>query len=189
MKIETTLLFICRSTLMPVIVTAIALLMASALPIQTGAMLPHLEGEYLTKRKAVLPDEARGKIALLAFGFSHASQGSVESWTKPFSKKYRGNPRITFFEIPMIGSMGKMAAPFIQGGMRKGTPKELWGNVITVFGGTDPWKEGLHVKADTDAYLVLLDTQGFIRYLTSGSYSESGFAELTRRVDELAGRP
>jgi hypothetical protein len=174
---------------MPVILTALALLMATAQSIQIGSVLPHLEGEYLTKRKAVLPDDARGKVALLAFGFSPASQTSVESWTKPFSKKYKGNPRVTFFAIPMIGSMGKVAAPFILGGMRKGNPKEQWENLITVFGGTDSWKEGLHVKSDEESYVVLLDSQGVIRYLTSGSYSDARFADFTKKVDELAGNP
>lgn len=108
--------------------------------IAAGERLPKLQGDYLTKRKATLPDDARGKTAMLAFGFSYDSRFAVAAWVKAWDKKHKDDPKFTFYEIPMIGGLARLGAPFIDSGMRKGTPKELHENVITVYGGVDPWK-------------------------------------------------
>lgn len=70
--------------------------------------------------------------------------------------------------------------------MRKGTPKELHENVITVYGGTGAWKERLRYKEENAAYLILLDAQGTIRWLHTGLYDESKFNELSAAAAALA---
>ena len=142
-------------------------------PLQVGAMLPRLEGDYLSKRKAVLPADCQGKYALLAFGFSYDSRFQVEPWGKEFDRVFKGNPKVTLYEIPMIGGLGRLGAPFIDAGMRRGTPKEKHENVITVYGGTGPWKKWLGVTDKKAAYLVLLDPEGRILFLHSGPVSEA----------------
>ena len=54
-----------------------------------------------------------------------------------FVRTSEPNPRVTFFEIPMIGGLARMGKWFIDSGMRRGTPKADHENVITVYGGTD----------------------------------------------------
>jgi hypothetical protein len=48
--------------------------------------------------------------------------------------------------------MGKW---FIDSGMRRGTPKGDYENVITVYRRTEPWKQRLGVKEEDFAYLVV----------------------------------
>jgi hypothetical protein len=48
--------------------------------LSVGVSLPRLRGEFLTARSATLPDEARGRVALLAFGFTYNSRFPVEAW-------------------------------------------------------------------------------------------------------------
>jgi len=150
-------------------------------PLQVGSTLPKLEGDYLSKRKAVLPADAKGKFALLAFGFSYDSRFQVESWGKQFDRVFKGNPKVTLYEIPMIGGLGRLGAPFIDSGMRRGTPKEKYENVITVYGGTVPWKKMLQVRDEKAAYLVLLDPDGKIRWLHTGPVSDN----LLREVEQV----
>lgn len=69
-------------------------------------------------------------------------------------------PSVTFFEIPMIGGLARMGKWFIDGGMRRGTPKTDYGNVITVYGGTDVWKQRVGFKHPNAAYLILIDRNG-----------------------------
>src|SRR6476469_4426926 len=49
-------------------------------PLAPGDTMPRLEGEFLTGREAVLPDAARGKVALLGRGFSYDSRFPFEAW-------------------------------------------------------------------------------------------------------------
>lgn len=147
---------------MPTILGAILLIMSA------GETLPNLQGNYLTKRKAALPDDAKGKTAMLAFGFSYDSRFAVEAWVKAWDKKHKGDPKFTYFEIPMIGGMARLGAPFIDGGMRRGTPQQLHENVITVYGGVDPWKKRLGVQNEKEAYIVIIGPEGKVQSVAHG---------------------
>ena len=151
----------------------------------TGDLLPALTGEYLTGRAAVLPGAASGRVAFLLLGFSYDSRLAVEAWAKRFRARFGKEPKVTFFEIPMIGGMARMGKWFIDSGMRRGTPKADHENVITVYGGTDPWKERLGFKDPKAAHLILLDQSGRVVFLRAGGFDEPAFEELSRHIARL----
>jgi len=168
---------------------AILLLFLSLPPAFTpGDTLPLLKGEFLDGKSVELPVAAKGKVALLALGFTHDSQTAVEGWTKRFRKDFGDNPQVTFYEIPMIGGLGVMAKPFITGGMRKGTPKEDHEHVITVFGSAGFWKDRLRYKAERDAYLILLGQEGTIRWVSHGFVDDAKYGELAETARRLLGK-
>ena len=146
-------------------------------PVAAGAPLPSLTGEYLTGRKANLPADARGKAALLLFGFTYQSRFAVEKYAERFREEFTAQPEVTFYEIPMIGGMARLGKFFIDRGMRSGTPKPLHENVITVWGGVDPWKRRFGVTKSTEdhAYLVVLDRDGKVAWTGHGLYEAATF--------------
>jgi hypothetical protein len=150
-----------------------------------GDRLPDLKGEFLTGRDATLPGASSGRVALLLFGFSYDSRFAVEAWTKRFRGDFGKTPQVTFYEIPMIGGMARMAKWFIDGGMRRGTPKSDHENVITVYGGTEPWKQSLGVKDEKFAYLVLLDQRGNVAWRHAGPFEEVQYNTLSGQVRKL----
>jgi hypothetical protein len=162
----------------------VLLLLLAAAVLQIGAPLPTLQGDYLSKRKATLPADAKGKYALLAFGFSYDSRIPVEAWGKEFDRRFKNNPKITLYEIPMIGGLSRLGAPFIDSGMRRGTPKEKHENVITVYGGTGPWKKMLNVQDEKAAYMILLDPNGIVRWISPGHHSDAKFAEIEKLITQ-----
>jgi hypothetical protein len=153
--------------------------------LNVGMELPVLKGEYLTGRSALVPDGVRGKIALLALGFTYDSRFAVESWCEHFGRQFKTSNDITFFEVPMIGGLAMLGKWFINSGMRKGTPKERHENVITVYGGVEPWKKLVEYKDPKAAYLILIDRQGIVRWLHSGPFDAARFANLVALVNQL----
>jgi len=143
-----------------------------------GTVLPLLEGSFLSGRKARLPEASKGKVALLALGFTYESRVAVEAWSKKFSEEFSKTPEVTFFEIPVIGGVARLARWFIDSGMRRGTPKERHENVITIYGGVDTWKQRVGFRQPDDAYLILIDRQGVIRWLHSGPFDSTRYADL-----------
>jgi len=172
-------------TILPTILMASALI--SALPI--GKSLPPLRGEFLTGRQAQLPDAASGRVALLALGFTYNSRFPVEAWIGRFRKDFGSNPQVTFYEIPMIGGMARLGKWFIDSGMRKGTPRSDQENVITVYGGTDSWKQRVDYSSPDAAYLVLLDKHGAVRWRNSGVFDEKAYQDLNATVSALIREP
>ena len=152
---------------------------------ELGARLPTLKGEFLKGGKAVLPEAAAGKIALLALGFTYDSRFAVEAWVKRFRAVYGENPRVTFYEIPMIGGMAQLGKWFIDSGMRRGTPKADQAQVITVYRGVGAWKEQVGYKDPDAAYLMLLDRTGIVRWRQCGKPDDASFQMLSGVVNNL----
>jgi len=156
--------------------------------LKVGDVLPPLKGDFLTGRDAQLPDAAKGKVALAMLGFTYDSRHAVEAWGEWFRQAFGPREDVTFFEVPMIGGFGKLGRWFIDSGMRKGTPKALHENVITVYSGVGDWKRrvGFHDAAEHDAYLILLDRDGVIRWLVHSPFDAARAAELREAAAALA---
>ena len=150
-----------------------------------GDLLPTLRGEFLTGRTAVLPQAAAGRVALLLLGFSYDSRFAVEAWARTFREQFHRDPRVTFYEIPMIGGLAWMGKWFIERGMRRGTPKEDYENVVTVYGGERLWKQRVGFGDPKAAYLILLDGAGRVAWHYAGGPDEQACHALSSEVLRL----
>jgi len=157
-------------------------------PLRVGDRFPALKGQFLTGRDAVLPQASSGQVALVAIGFTYKSRFPVEAWADWYRTAFGSRTDVTFFEVPMIGGLGKLGRWFIDRGMRKGTPVELHDHVITVYGGTGDWKQRLSYSPEheDDAYLVVLDREGIVRWLRHGGFDTSWSDELNALLASLA---
>ena len=147
---------------------------ASLKSLQIGDPLPAVQGSFLTGRTVTLPAASAGKTALLLLGFTYGSRHAVEPWGEWCRKTMSGRPDLTFFEMPMIGGMAKLGRWFIDRGMRKGTPEALHENVITVYTDTGDWKKRLGVTDanEDDAFLIVIDRDGIVRWLHHGPFED-----------------
>ncbi len=170
-----------------VIVLAAQLFAAPVEPLRVGDVLPPLRGSFLTGKNVALPSASAGKTALLILGFTYASRRAVEPWGDWFKKTFAGRQELTFFEMPMIGGMGKLGRWFIDRGMRKSTPQELHEHVITVYSETGDWKRRLGVTNanEDDAFLVVVDGKGIVRWMHHGPFD----AETARVLEGVMAGP
>lgn len=164
---------------------ALALAVAPWSEISTGERLPALRGESLAGREAVLPQVADGRVALLLLGFTYESRFAVEAWAERFRKQFDPDRRVTFYEIPMIGGVARLAKWFIDSGMRRGTPRADYEHVITVYRATELWKRRVSYSDPNAAYLILLDATGKVAWRHAGEFDDQAYAALSSRVAEL----
>jgi hypothetical protein len=88
----------------------------------------------------------------------------------------------------MICGLARMVKWFVDGGMRRGTPKTDYGNVITVYGGTDAWKQRVGFKDPNAAYLILVDPSGKVAWRHAGAFADDPYNTLASKVSSfLAG--
>lgn len=178
-----------RRLLCTPLVSAMVSLSSAASELAVGGSLPELRGEYLSGRKAVLPRDASGQVALLLFGFTYQSRFAVEAWAKRFREEFEKNVRVTFYEIPMIGGMARLGKWFIDSGMRRGTPKADQEHVITVYGNTQAWKERLGANAPQAACLLLLDRDGKLVWKHNGAFDPIVYGSLSAATNALLANP
>ena len=179
-----TLLAVLLATAIGTVSTRAADQSKTAAPLAVGDMFPRLEGQFLTGRKAVLPDAAAGKSAVVLMGFTYDARVEVEAWAEHVRRDFGASGLVTFFEVPVIGGMGRMAKWFIDSGMRKGTPKELHENVITVYGGADRWKKAMGFVKDHEdaAYVVLIGADGRVGWLHRGGVTDEAVEALKAAI-------
>jgi hypothetical protein len=106
----------------------------------------------------------------------------VEDWAKKFRAEFGRDPKVTFFEVPLIGGMALMGKWFIDSGMRRGTPKADQENVITVYGGTDVWKQRVGFRDPKAAYLLLIDPNGKVAWKYAGGFGDVAYQALSAEV-------
>ena len=149
-------------------------------PLRVGDRMPELKGQTLTGRTAVLPRTSAGKVTLVAMGFTYKSRFPVEAWGGWYRATIGPRTDVTFFEVPMIGGLARLGRWFIDRGMRSGTPAELHEHVITVYGGTGDWKKRVAYspEREDDAYLIVLDGDGVVRWLHHGEFDPARSDEL-----------
>jgi hypothetical protein len=154
-------------------------------PIAIGDMLPALRGELLSGGKVTLPDSSLGSAALLMLGFTYDSRHDVEAWAERFRGDFAADTTVTFFEVPVIGGAGRIARPFIDRGMRRGTPRELHDHVITVYRNAGEWKRRVGFSEPDVAYLLLVDRAGRLIFNAHGPFDEVGYQALAGHVRRL----
>jgi hypothetical protein len=159
--------------------------------LRVGDPLPVLKGQFLSGRDAELPRASSGKVMLVAMGFTYKSRFPVEAWGSWYRATIGPRTDVTFFEVPMIGGLATLGRWFIDRGMRSGTPVELHDSVITVYEGTGDWKKRLAYSAaqQDDAYLIVVDREGVVRWLHHGSFDQGPADDLRGLLTSLAGGP
>jgi hypothetical protein len=163
----------------------VALAAAPAPEIKIGERLPELRGEFLTGRQVVIPQAAEGRVTLLLLGFTYKSRFAVEAWAERFRAQFQPDPRVTFYEAPMIGGVARLAKWFIDSGMRRGTPEKDYEHVVTVYGRTNSWKQRVRFVDQDVAYLILLDRTGKVAWRHQGAFEDGAFQALSRKTSEL----
>src|SRR4051794_16288764 len=158
---------------------AVAVALEPSAEINIGERLPELRGEFLTGRKVVLPQAAEGRVALLLLGFTYKSRFAVEGWANRFRTQFQSDPRVTFYEAPMIGGMARLAKWFIDSGMRRGTPEQDYEHVITVYRDVDSWKRRVRFAEPDAAYLILIDRAGKVAWRHDGASEDEAFQTLS----------
>ncbi|KTF15627.1 hypothetical protein [Pseudoalteromonas sp. H105] len=141
-----------------------------------GKQFPTVSGESLTKEDVVIPDDFNDEHSLLLIGYKQNSQFDIDRWLIGLDMT---GVTIPAYELPTIQGMApRMFSTFIDNGMRKGIPKELWGGVITIY------KDGEKVQAFTgnespnNCRVVLIDKAGKILYFYDRGFSVAALNEL-----------
>jgi len=145
-----------------------------------GEMFPEISGESLNKEEHEMPEYFSGSKVILLIGYKQDSQFDIDRWligldmTKTKAKVY---------ELPTIqGLFPRMFSTFIDEGMRKGIPKELWGGVITIYSDGSTIQEFTGNENPNNARVIILDENGKVIYFYDRGFSTIALNELRDKL-------
>jgi hypothetical protein len=166
--------------------TVVAAALTLLAPISVSAQqFPRLQEENLAGQQVVLPDSAAGKVAVLVFGFSRASQDSTGAWMKHLREDFGKNPGVAVYQLPVLEEAPRLIRGMITSGMKKGVPEGERATFVPVMHNEADLKKLVNYKEEDHAYLVLLDRTGTIAHQTHSGPNASGYPELRAKVQSL----
>lgn len=138
---------------------------------------PKVDGKNLEEIPIDMPNYFRGKHTILLIGYKQNSQFDIDRWIMGLTDS---GVTAKVYELPtVVGMVPKMISGKIDSGMRLGIPKELWVDVITLYGG-DAKKiaEFTGNERPLNARVMLLDTSGKIIFFHDQGYGVSYLKQL-----------
>jgi hypothetical protein len=145
-----------------------------------GDTMPEATGQSLEGELIVIPKDFTGEKTLLLFGYVQDSQFDIDRWLIGLDMTETPVP---VYEIPTIQGMApRMFSTFIDNGMRKGIPKELWKGVVTVYEDGDMIQRFTGNINPNNARVMLLDAQGKILYFYDRGFSVAALKDVRALV-------
>jgi hypothetical protein len=166
------------------VIAALGLLFTVA----AAQQFPRLQEENLNGQQVVLPDGAKGKVAVLVLGFSRSSQKSAEAWAKRVLQDFGSNPAVVLYQLPAIQDAPRFVRGMITSGMKKDVPEAQRATFVPVLHEEEALKKLVAYKKDDagdDAYIVVLDPSGKVVIQTHGGPDASGYGDLHSRLQAL----
>ena len=160
--------------------------LAAFVAIVHSQTLPRLEGETLSGKQIVIPDDARGKIALMVIGFTKKSSQATQAWEQRFKKDFGNDQSYAVYPVAVLEAVPGFIRGMVTSGIRRGIPPAEQDRFVTLFRGEAGLKRFVAYSGPDEAYLLLLDAKGVIQWRGHGLFREQDYAVLQSAAKQLA---
>jgi hypothetical protein len=132
-----------------------------------------------------LPNDLRGRVGVLVLGFSKSSGDLSKGWGQRLAASYPESSGVMYYEMPVLESVPKLIRSMVLKSMRSGVPEAEQQHFMPVFSDEAAWKTVTRYSNADDAYVLVVDGDGLVRWQTSGRVTDAGFAALKEQVGAL----
>lgn len=168
-----------------VFVAALAALgFAIAMPL-CGEQMPQITGETLSGKRVSFPSASTGSVAIIIIGFSHASQSQLKPWVERATNEFRQRNRVVVYSIAVLEDAPRLVRGMAVHGMKSGVPTQQHDHFVVVYHGESELKRITGFQRPEEAYILLLDQRGEIRWVAHGPATDSALKELGDQVDSI----
>jgi hypothetical protein len=147
--------------------------------------IPNLHGATFAGQTVDLPDALKGKVGILVLGFSQASRVPTTDWGKRLAADYLGSSAVAYYEMPVLESVPRMLRSLVSGKIKADVSERARPTMLPVFDHEADWKKAVGFARDEDAYVLLVDEHGEIKWRSQGPVTDAAYAELKRHVQQL----
>lgn len=160
---------------------------------QKGEKFPPMKGESLTNEFVDIPEDLKGKYALIGLAYSKKSENYLKTWFEPIYNQFiykSENPGlfdfnfdINLYFVPMITGAKRPAYKGVMKKIKKTIDKRLLPHVLFYKGELGTYKKQLNFKGKDVPYFFVLDPEGKIVYYTFGKYTDAKMQEVVNNVE------
>jgi hypothetical protein len=163
-----------------------ALLLTGSLAAQT---IPSLRGTSFSGAPVDLPQALHGHTAVLILSFSQDARANVTDWFHTFANDYRNSPTVLYYSLPVLAGAPSFLRGMITRKIRESVSPPAQPRFVPILDHEAEWKSvaGFAKQLpDSEAYFVLVDGSGQIRYRThAGAPTPQAYADLRQHLDAI----
>jgi hypothetical protein len=138
---------------------------------------PPVDGETLSGKKISLPGAFAGQPALLIIGFTHGSQAQTKAWSM------RMRDRFPAWSVAVLEDVPRLVRGMAVHGIKSGTPKDQYDRFVLVYHGEKTLKEAAGFDRLDDAYLLVIDGGGTIRWKYHGAVTDAAVEQIAGQLN------
>ena len=145
--------------------------------------IPKTAAESLAGQQMTLPESLKGHPSVVILGFSKSSQDTVKEWDKRVRKELGDG--FDVYQVAVLEDAPSFVRGMIKHAMKGSTPADRQGHFLVVVKGEAELKKAAGYSEADEAYLLLLDESGEIRWRTHGTANDGELKELADKVRGL----
>jgi hypothetical protein len=150
-----------------------------------SARIPTVHETSFAGTQVTLPDDLRGRVGVLVLGFSKKSGEVCEGWGQRLEESYQNSREVMFYQIPVLESVPKLIRGMVLKSMRSGVPEAMQPHFMPTFSDEAVWRKIARYANADDAYVLVVDGDGRVRWQSSGTVTDAGFGALKEQVEAL----
>jgi hypothetical protein len=154
-------------------------------PARARSQMPRVEGESFAGRSVALPDDAKGKVAVLVFGFTKASKGPTSAWAGKIFSDFGTQQGFALYQLPVLEDVPRFIRGMVISGMKKGVKENMRDHFVPILQHEAELKKFVSYKEPDDAYLVIVDPAGQIVQQVHRPFSDAAYEPLTKEIQSL----
>src|SRR5579863_3214706 len=162
-----------------------ALSLVIAMAAQAAQPMPHIEGESFASQKVVLPDAARGKVAVLIFGFTKASKEPTSAWARKIHSEFGTRNGFELYQLPVLDSVPRLFRGMVISSIKKGVSEDMRAHFVPILQNEADLKKLVNYEETDDAYLVVLRPDGQVALQRHGPFSETAYGQFRTDLQSL----
>jgi len=157
-------------------VYASLLLGALAVAMALAQKIPEVHAPTLAGNAVNLPSDLHGKIGVLVLGFSKKSAAQCRGWFDPINRDFGGDARSVNYQMPVLQDVPGFVRGMLIRGMRNDLPVATRGRFIPLVQDEAAWKAVAQYGPEDDAYVLLVDETGQVKWRTHGAATAAAYA-------------
>jgi hypothetical protein len=124
-------------------------------------------------------------VGVLVLGFSKSSGDTSKGWGQRLAQSYVESSGVMYYQMPVLESVPKLIRSMVVKSIRSSVPVAEQIHFLPVFSDEVEWRKIARYTNADDAYVLVVDGNGRVRWQTSGKVTDAGFATLKEEVDTL----
>ena len=147
--------------------------------------IPAVRGTTFAGENVALPDALKGKVGVLILGFSQASRTEASDWGHRLADDPQRPAGLAYFELPVLESVPRLLRGLVLKKIKESVSQKGQAHFLPVLDHEAEWKRAAGFSKAEDAYLLVVDGNGVVRWSTEGPLTDAAYAEVKRQAAQV----